>query len=70
MSKDQVYLYDLAGMTFMHRLSLDHHLGRLMLSANISRDRPLLFCSNSVDEGMLKVFNIEERKYEKSILCH
>ena len=29
MSKDKVYLYDLGGMTFVHRLNLDHHLGRI-----------------------------------------
>jgi WD40 repeat protein len=70
MSKDKVYLYDLGGMTFVHRLNLDHHLGRVQLAANISADRPLLIYSNSADHGTLKVFDIEERKVRNSILCH
>ena len=66
-----VYLYDLAGMTFMQRLSLPHHLGRVLLSVNVKRDRPLLFCSNSVDQGTLKVFNVEDQKYMgKPMQCH
>jgi len=49
MSKDKVFLYDLAGMIFVHRLNLEHHLGRVQLVANISGERPLLFYSNSAD---------------------
>lgn len=70
MSKDKVYLYDLAGMIFVHRLNLEHHLGRIHLAANISGERPLFFYSNSTDQGTLKVFDIEQRKLKTTLLCH
>ena len=38
LSKDKVFIYDLAGMTFVHRLNLEFHLGRVILAANASMD--------------------------------
>jgi len=59
LSKDKAYLYDLGGMTFMHRLNLDYHLGRVTMAPNVSGERPLMFYSNSAEVGTLKVFDIE-----------
>jgi len=70
LSKDKVYLYDLGGMTFIHRLNLDYHLGRVVLASNASNERPFLFYSNSADEGTLKVFDLEQRKVTKTLQCH
>ena len=70
LSKDKVFIYDLAGMTFVHRLNLDYHLGRVILAANASMDRPLLLFSNSADNGSLKVFNIGDKRIVKSLSCH
>lgn len=70
LTKNKVFLYDLAGMIFIHRLNLEFHLGRVILSANISNERPLLFYSNSANSGTLKVFNIQEKKIDKVIKCH
>ena len=70
LSKDKVFIYDLAGMTFVHRLNLEFHLGRVILAANASMDRPLLLYSNSADRGSLKVFNIGNKRITKSISCH
>ena len=70
LSKDKVFIYDLAGMTFIHRLNLDYHLGRVILAANASMNRPLLLYSNSTDSGSLKVFDIGEKRIMKSLACH
>ncbi len=70
LSKDKAYLYDLGGMTFMHRLNLDYHLGRVTMAANVSGERPLMFYSNSAEVGTLKVFDIEQRKVTKTLQCH
>ena len=54
-------------MTFIHRLNVDYHLGRVILSPNASGERPLLFYSNSADVGSLKVFDIDQRKVTKTL---
>ena len=57
-------------MKFVYRLNLDYHLGRVILASNASMNRPLLLYSNSTDVGSLKIFNIEDKRIVKSIICH
>lgn len=61
LSKNKVYLYDLNGVTFIHRLNLDFHLGRVKLAPNAFLDNPILLYSNSADVGTLKVFDIDKK---------
>ena len=55
LNKNQVYIYSLSGITFIGRLNLDYHLGRVVLSPNLSGDNPLLLFSNSVEKGIVSV---------------
>ena len=41
-----------------------------MLSPNISRNKPMLFYSDTTDNGLLKMYNIERNKVVKKILAH
>ena len=70
LSKDKVFIYDLGGMTFLHRLNLTYHLGRVILATNASMDRPHLIYSNSAESGTMKIFDIGEQRTIRSIQCH
>ena len=69
-SKDKVYIHDLEGMIFVQKLDLHFHMSRVVLSPNISRNKPLLFYSDSTDFGELKTYNIQRNKVVKSIMAH
>ena len=69
-SKDKVYIHDLEGMTFVSKLDLQFHMSRVVLSPNISRNKPLIFFSDSTENGILSTFNIERNKIVKKVVAH
>ena len=69
-SKDKVYIHDLEGMTLVSKLDLQFHMSRVVLSPNISRNKPLIFYSDSTENGILSTYNIERNKIVKKVMAH
>lgn len=45
-------------------------MSRVVLSPNISRCKPLLFFSDSTENGILSTYNIEKNKVVKKVMAH
>ena len=45
-------------------------MSRVVLSPNISRNKPLLFFSDSTENGILSTYNIERNKVVRKIMAH
>ena len=70
LSKDKIFVYNLADMSFIGRLDLHSHLNRVILSPNVSGTRPFIFYSNSVEKGNLVCYNVEQKTQINKILAH
>jgi hypothetical protein len=62
MSKHFVFLYNLQTYELIQRLTLNFHLGRVVLTNNDQHLYPFMFYSDSLEEGWLNVYNMETNK--------
>ena len=70
MMRDKIFIHDLEGMSFVHKLDLKFHMSRVVLSPNIQRNKPIIFYSDSTENGILKAYNIDKGKVTRTINAH
>ena len=69
-TKHFVFLYNLSSFELIQRLTLNYHLGRVVLTHNEKGLYPFMFYSDSLDNGFLNVYNMETNKNQRVILAH
>lgn len=68
--KNFVFLYNITSFELIQRLTLNYHMGRVVLTTNDQHSHPFMFYSDSLEEGWLNIYNIETNKNQRSILAH
>lgn len=68
-TKDRVFLYSLQGMKLIAKIEADNHLGRIVLSPN-GIYNPYLLYSQTVNEGVLSIFDTHAKEKVNAIKCH
>lgn len=61
-TKHFVFLYNLNSFELIQRLTLNYHLGRVVLTHNEKGLYPFLFYSDSLEAGWVNVYNMESNK--------
>lgn len=69
-TKHHVFLYNLSSYELIQRLTLNFHLGRVVLTHNEQGLYPFMFYSDKLDVGLLNVYNMETNKNQRTILAH
>ena len=69
-TKHFVFLYNLSSFELIQRLTLNYHMGRVVLTHNEKGMYPFMFYSDSLEAGWLNVYNMETNKNQRSVLAH
>ena len=69
-TKHFVFLYSPTNHELIQRLTLNYHLGRVVLTNNERQQYPFLFYSNELDMGLLTIYNMERNKKHREIIAH